>query len=170
MKHYSFIVPSCPTSNILVHSSLDFHWTCLLPQPQPSSVFPNQHLSIMDESKSFLVGGCFSFLTYVVFRGRIPGIYTNFEDCKSQVYGFPESRFQPFDNPNDACSAWLNFCSHSSKNDISTESGGFYAFHCASQCSPVKGKNLLPIMNDSDGCQTPSVTTVILYHLTILSS
>lgn len=109
----------------------------------------------MDDSKSTVVGGCPSFITYVVFGGKTPGIYPNVEDCNSQMSGFPDSRLQAFDDPNNAISAWLKFCSRTSKNEFSTEAGGLHPFHGA-QCSPVEWKKLLPMSNNSDGCHTPS--------------
>lgn len=33
---------------------------------------------------------------YVVIKGRTPGIYTNWEDCKSQVNGFKGSKYKGF--------------------------------------------------------------------------
>jgi ribonuclease HI len=34
---------------------------------------------------------------YVVWKGRTPGIYNNWEDCKAQIEGFPEQVFKSFD-------------------------------------------------------------------------
>ena len=33
---------------------------------------------------------------YVVIKGRTPGIYTNWEDCKAQVNGYKGSEFKGF--------------------------------------------------------------------------
>lgn len=34
---------------------------------------------------------------YVVWKGHKPGIYTNWEDCKTQVTGFENARYKSFD-------------------------------------------------------------------------
>ena len=33
---------------------------------------------------------------YCVIKGRTPGIYTNWEDCKAQVNGFKGSKYKGF--------------------------------------------------------------------------
>lgn len=33
---------------------------------------------------------------YVVWKGRIPGIYTSWEECKAQIDGFPENEYKSF--------------------------------------------------------------------------
>ena len=33
---------------------------------------------------------------YVVIKGRTPGIYTNWEDCKSQVNGYKGAKYKGF--------------------------------------------------------------------------
>ncbi|KAL4274498.1 uncharacterized protein LOC107622074 [Arachis ipaensis] len=43
---------------------------------------------------------------YAVRKGRIPGIYTNWEDCKKQVNGFPDAEFKGFRLLRDA-EHWL---------------------------------------------------------------
>ncbi|RYR31865.1 hypothetical protein Ahy_B01g056800 [Arachis hypogaea] len=43
---------------------------------------------------------------YGVRRGRVPGIYMNWEDCKQQVNGFRDCEFKGFPNADDAVS-WL---------------------------------------------------------------
>ncbi|KAL4349850.1 hypothetical protein AHAS_Ahas10G0083200 [Arachis hypogaea] len=44
---------------------------------------------------------------YGVRRGRVPGIYTNWEDCKRQVNGFRDCEFKGFPNANEA-ENWLH--------------------------------------------------------------
>src|SRR5690625_5053374 len=39
---------------------------------------------------------------YVVWAGRQPGIYTNWEDCKTQTDGFEQARFKAFMNRSEA--------------------------------------------------------------------
>lgn len=43
---------------------------------------------------------------YVVWRGRRPGIYSSWEDCQAQVFGFDGARFKSFDRLADAESAF----------------------------------------------------------------
>ncbi|HNX44834.1 MAG TPA: ribonuclease H family protein [Bacteroidales bacterium] len=42
---------------------------------------------------------------YVVWRGRKPGIYDNWEECRKQVEGFPEARYAGFETPEEARAA-----------------------------------------------------------------
>lgn len=46
---------------------------------------------------------------YVVFIGRIPGIYETWEECEEQVKGFPKCRFQGYKVYEDAIAAWDRF-------------------------------------------------------------
>lgn len=39
---------------------------------------------------------------YAVRAGRVPGIYTTWEDCKAQVEGFPSAAYKSFANEADA--------------------------------------------------------------------
>ncbi len=39
---------------------------------------------------------------YVVWKGRVPGIYDNWDDCKAQVDGFDGARYKSFPNRQDA--------------------------------------------------------------------
>lgn len=43
---------------------------------------------------------------YVVWEGRQPGIYDNWEDCQEQVVGFPGARYKSFSNQNAATEAF----------------------------------------------------------------
>lgn len=42
---------------------------------------------------------------YVVWIGRIPGIYPSWEKCREQVEGFPGSRYRAYDTLADARTA-----------------------------------------------------------------
>src|SRR6476620_12009629 len=33
---------------------------------------------------------------YVVWEGRVPGVYLNWADCKAQTDGFPQAKFKSF--------------------------------------------------------------------------
>jgi viroplasmin and RNaseH domain-containing protein len=39
---------------------------------------------------------------YAVARGRVPGIYFNWTDCKQQVDKFPDCRYKKFDTVQEA--------------------------------------------------------------------
>ena len=43
---------------------------------------------------------------YVVWRGRTPGIYTSWEDCKSHVEGFQNAKYKSFKYLDDATEAF----------------------------------------------------------------
>jgi ribonuclease HI len=42
---------------------------------------------------------------YVVWTGRKPGIYTTWDECKAQTFGFEKARFKKFDTLEEAASA-----------------------------------------------------------------
>ena len=44
---------------------------------------------------------------YVVFVGRIPGIYNTWAACSQQVYGFPRAVYQKYGSWDEANNAWL---------------------------------------------------------------
>lgn len=46
---------------------------------------------------------------YVVFIGRVPGIYEKWEDCKSQVHRFSGSKFKAYDTFEEASEAFDHF-------------------------------------------------------------
>ena len=39
---------------------------------------------------------------YVVWTGRIPGVYTSWEECREQVDGFPGARYKAFASRDEA--------------------------------------------------------------------
>ena len=45
--------------------------------------------------------------TYVVFRGRVSGIYDNWPECHEQVHGFPSKSHRAFINPEEVKHTWL---------------------------------------------------------------
>ncbi len=45
---------------------------------------------------------------YVVWQGRKPGIYDNWEDCSKQVKGFPNAKYQSFPDKQQANDAFNN--------------------------------------------------------------
>ena len=43
---------------------------------------------------------------YVVWKGRHPGIYESWEDCKAETDGFPDARYKAFSSRTDAIMAY----------------------------------------------------------------
>lgn len=48
-------------------------------------------------------------VAYVVFVGRIPGIYETWEECNAQVHGYPGARFKGYTIYEDAIKVWDEF-------------------------------------------------------------
>ena len=57
--------------------------------------------------------------TYVVFRGRKPGIYQNWLDCHAQVAGYPGNVHRSYNNHEEAVVAWNEYCSNLAGNHSS---------------------------------------------------
>ena len=49
---------------------------------------------------------------YVVYIGRVPGVYNNWPDCKEQVNGYVASSHQGFNSMADAVDAWEYFITY----------------------------------------------------------
>jgi viroplasmin and RNaseH domain-containing protein len=47
--------------------------------------------------------------TYVVFIGRIPGIYERWDEVSTQVKGYPGNKYKGYDTYDDAVKAWEKF-------------------------------------------------------------
>ncbi len=43
---------------------------------------------------------------YVVWEGRIPGVYDDYDDAMEQVYGYPNAKFKSFNSPEEATEAY----------------------------------------------------------------
>lgn len=43
---------------------------------------------------------------YVVWEGRVPGIYTTWDQCREQVENWPQARYKAFNNVNEATEAF----------------------------------------------------------------
>jgi len=59
---------------------------------------------------------------YVVWAGKVPGIYDNWNDCKSQVYQFENAKYKSFESKAEAESAYKQgyekyYKSHPSPNN-----------------------------------------------------
>ncbi len=61
---------------------------------------------------------------YVVWRGRRPGVYSNWEDCQAQVFGFEGARFKSFDRLAEAEAALLEPSSQHVKPQSSSGGSG----------------------------------------------
>jgi hypothetical protein len=51
-------------------------------------------------------------VAYVVFIGRIPGIYESWPECNAQVHGFEGARFKGYTIYEDAIAVWDAFEEH----------------------------------------------------------
>ncbi|XXG46821.1 hypothetical protein AAC387_Pa02g1566 [Persea americana] len=49
------------------------------------------------------------FNCYVVFRGRRPGIYNTWTDCKAQVNQFPDALYKGYTNIEEAMDSLHNY-------------------------------------------------------------
>jgi ribonuclease HI len=50
---------------------------------------------------------------YVVWQGRTPGVYDNWDDCKEQVHGFDQAKYKSFPSKAEAEAAFKgNFAQH----------------------------------------------------------
>jgi ribonuclease HI len=58
---------------------------------------------------------------YVVWTGREPGIYSNWEDCKSQVEGFEGARYKGFPTRELAEAAWHDDFEKYLKKDLAAQ-------------------------------------------------
>ncbi|KAJ1428170.1 Ribosomal protein L9/RNase H1, N-terminal [Sesbania bispinosa] len=47
--------------------------------------------------------------TYVVFKGRVPGFYSSWSECHSQVHGFAGCVFRAYSTREEAESAWMRY-------------------------------------------------------------
>ncbi|XP_069126516.1 ribonuclease H1-like isoform X2 [Argopecten irradians] len=59
---------------------------------------------------------------YAVRRGRVPGIYKTWDDCKEQVNGFPKARYKKFNTESEA----NDFVNDTAGGGSSTPQGGGY--------------------------------------------
>jgi len=46
---------------------------------------------------------------YVVFRGRNPGVYREWQDCNDQVCGFPNCSFRSYPSRDEAMAVYLAY-------------------------------------------------------------
>lgn len=64
---------------------------------------------------------------YAVLKGKNPGIYTSWDDCKKQVIGFKDARYKGFENEEDA-KTFMENSSNEYLNDMTEENIETYAF------------------------------------------
>lgn len=57
---------------------------------------------------------------YVVFEGRVPGIYEEWEDCKKQVHKFSDNCYKRYATREEAEAKWRNYRSRKNKNKMKT--------------------------------------------------
>ena len=56
---------------------------------------------------------------YVVFEGRVPGVYDEWEDCKQQVHKFSGNCYKGYATKREAVAKWRNHQSNK-KNKMKT--------------------------------------------------
>jgi ribonuclease HI len=59
-------------------------------------------------------------LAYVVFYGRIPGLYTTWPEVQKQINGFPDNHFLGFTSVEEAVEEWGDHVAslEEEKNDV----------------------------------------------------
>ena len=78
---------------------------------------------------------------YVVWRGRTPGIYNDWQTCEQQIKGFEQARYKSFSTMQQAQSAFLRpadefigIVSRTSSTTSSPSVTDFSAIRCPSLC------------------------------------
>lgn len=57
---------------------------------------------------------------YVVFEGRVPGVYEKWEDCQKQVNKFSGNCYKGYATRQEAVAKWRNHQSNKNKNKMKT--------------------------------------------------
>jgi viroplasmin and RNaseH domain-containing protein len=57
-------------------------------------------------------------VAYIVFKGRKPGIYQSWEECKAQIDGFSGCDHRGFNSLAEAESVWEEFVSSTSQFNV----------------------------------------------------
>lgn len=65
---------------------------------------------------------------YAVRIGKVPGVYTNWNDCKEQVHGFPGATFKSFENEKDAKAFLENKNTEEKVEQCTPEVGEVFAY------------------------------------------
>ena len=67
---------------------------------------------------------------YVVFRGRKPGVYRDWQDCNEQVSGFPNCSFRSYPNRDEAVAAYLAYSAKQDAAGSAYQIGAFSGENC----------------------------------------
>ena len=86
--------------------------------------------------------------TYVVFKGRVPGIYNSWLDASRQVHKFPNSNHKSYKDRREAEAAYMEYL-HC--NGMEVQGGA-----SASWASPNMSTSSPPSMSRSEGTNYPS--------------
>ena len=87
---------------------------------------------------------------YVVWRGRIPGVYLSWEECEEQVKQFPSSAFKAFATEAEARQAF-----EAGPPQRPARPAGIIIGACTAHCPPPEGQTCrhFPVrLSDSDRC------------------
>lgn len=104
--------------------------------------------------------------TYVVFRGRVPGIYRAWPHCHQQVDGFSGNLYQSYTNFEEARMAWEHFLSQNVAKEILRDHGHYHEndmivihgdedhqFQNQHALDPAENEPNLVIMQDLNQCR-----------------
>nr|GMD50379.1 ribonuclease HI [Ipomoea batatas] len=83
--------------------------------------------------------------TYVVFVGRCPGVYDNWEDAKAQVHRFSDNLYKSFPSNVEAISAFNTFNQRQQNSSASFDGASNAASTSSSQNSTAAGNNSSPL-------------------------
>ncbi len=96
---------------------------------------------------------------YAVKKGRIPGIYETWDECKKQVHKFPNAKYKKFDSREQAILFWKQDHDHilekqTSKTRVptieNTELQALSMIRTSKQL--LTGTKTLEILEDTGGC------------------
>lgn len=76
---------------------------------------------------------------YVVWKGREPGIYDNWEECRQQVFGFDGARYKSFPSKSEAVDAYRSGPSIEKKKTFSKGSINYHSISVDAACSGNPG-------------------------------
>nr|GMD76377.1 proton pump-interactor 1-like [Ipomoea batatas] len=116
----------------------------LLVLDSPSKLFhfsSSSNLYQFQASRSTLMGK----KTYVVFVGRCPRVYDNWEDAKAQVHRFSDNLYKSFPSKDEAIFAFNTFNQRQLNSSVSFVGESNAASTSSSQNSTAAGNNSSPL-------------------------
>lgn len=80
---------------------------------------------------------------YVVWEGRQPGVYDDYDDAMEQVYGFPGAKFKSYNSPEEATEAYRRGTPDSNERSLGSLLAGA-SIRKREKKATVKGKKTEP--------------------------